>query len=128
MSLMVFALATALCALTKRPPSRFVMSDKRTPLRQIHFTGQGFAVVHHRLTTYNCTIPPFVAELRAKKTTNPVASPVPTDLTIVADDVPPAFDNELSQVVVTVWLMNPVQMESHIVGIIRTRILVMVTL
>ena len=95
MSLMVFALATALCALTKRPPSRFVMSDKRTPLRQIHFTGQGFAVVHHRLTTYNCTIPPFVAELRAKKTTNPVASPVPTDLTIVADDVPPAFDNEI---------------------------------
>ena len=70
------------------------MLDKRTPLRRIHFTGQGFAVVHHRLTTYKRTIPPFIAELRAKKTTNPVASPVPTDSPIVADDVPPAFDNE----------------------------------
>ena len=35
-----------------------------------------------------------MAELRAKKTKNPVASPALTDSLIVADDVPPAFDNE----------------------------------
>ena len=52
-------------------------------------------MVHHRLTAYDRTIPPFIAELRAKKTTNPVASPVPTDSPIVADDVPLAFHNEI---------------------------------
>ena len=51
-------------------------------------------MVHHRLTAYNRTIPPFIAKLRATKTTNPVASPVPTDSPIVADDVPLALDNE----------------------------------
>ena len=51
-------------------------------------------MVHHSLTTYDLTIPPFIAELQAKKTTNPVASPVPTDSPIVADDVPLAFHNE----------------------------------
>ena len=70
------------------------MLNKRSPLRQIQFTGEGFAVVHHRLTAYNRTIPPFIAEIRAKKTKNPVASLVPTDSPIVADDVPRAFDNE----------------------------------
>ena len=72
---------------------RSVMLDTRTLLCQIQLTGQGFAVVHHRPTTYNLTIPPFVAKLRVKKTMNPVASPVPTDSPIVAD-VPPAGDNE----------------------------------
>ena len=52
-------------------------------------------MVHHRLTAYNRTIPPFIAELRAKKTKNPVASPIPNDSLIVADNVPPAFDNEI---------------------------------
>ena len=51
-------------------------------------------MVHHRLTIYNRKIPPFIADLRAKKTKNPVASPVPTDLPIVSEDVSPAYINK----------------------------------
>ncbi|CAI5737715.1 unnamed protein product [Peronospora destructor] len=74
------------------PPS--VMLDKRTPLRQIQFTGQGFVLVHRRLSAYNHTIPPFIAALHAKKNPVPATSTPPTVSPVVADDVPPAFDNK----------------------------------
>ena len=74
------------------PPS--VMLGKRTPLRQIQFTGQGFAVVHHRLGAYNRTVPPFIAALRAtiqsdSKVQSPATYPLPTD-----GITPPAYDND----------------------------------
>ncbi|UIZ28542.1 hypothetical protein KXD40_009205 [Peronospora effusa] len=77
----------------QKSPPRSVMLDKRTPLRQIQFTGQGFAVVHHRLSAYNRTIPPFIAAMHAKKNPTPAAPTAPVVATVDADDIPPAWDN-----------------------------------
>ncbi|KAI9910666.1 hypothetical protein PsorP6_010167 [Peronosclerospora sorghi] len=50
----------------KTPPAS-VMVDQRTPLRQIQFTGQGFTVVHHRISAYNQHVPPFIQEIKEKQ-------------------------------------------------------------
>ena len=69
------------------------MMDKRTSLRQVSFTGQGFAVVHHIFSVCNRTVPPFIATLRAtNRLTSKVHPPVATPL-LADDDTPPAFDN-----------------------------------
>ena len=70
------------------------MLDKRIPLRQIQITGQGFAVVHHRLGAHNRTVPPFIAALRAtihtdSKVQVPATYPLPTD-----EFTPPVYDND----------------------------------
>ncbi|KAE9113929.1 hypothetical protein PF005_g17357 [Phytophthora fragariae] len=72
-----------------------VMIDKRTPLRQIKFWGQGYSVMHHRHREYNQVIPLFIKELRDKhkKTAEPQPDPPSQD----ADDIantPPAFDDQ----------------------------------
>ncbi|RQM18516.1 hypothetical protein DD237_008403 [Peronospora effusa] len=77
----------------QKSPPRSVMLDKRTPLRQIQFTGQGFAVVHHRLSAYNRTIPPFIAAMHAKKNPTPAAPTAPVVATVDADGIRPAWDN-----------------------------------
>ncbi|EGZ04874.1 hypothetical protein PHYSODRAFT_320278 [Phytophthora sojae] len=72
-----------------------VMIDKRTPLRQIQFLGQGYSVVHHRRREYNRVIPPFIKELRAKH--RKPAEPQPDPPSPDADDTastPPAFDDQ----------------------------------
>ena len=77
----------------KSPPPSVIL-DRRTPPRQIQFTGQGFAVVHHRMSAYNRTIPPYIAALRAKNKPVVPTSTRPTVSPVVADNTPPAFDNE----------------------------------
>ncbi|KAF4034853.1 hypothetical protein GN244_ATG13139 [Phytophthora infestans] len=75
-------------------PLTSVMLDKRTPLRQIQITGQGYSVVHHQNRAYNSVIPPFIKELREKGRQARQPKPVPPASD--ADDtgsVPPAFDN-----------------------------------
>jgi hypothetical protein len=78
----------------KSPPAS-VMVDKNTPLRQIQFTGQGYAVVHHRLQVFNRTIPPFIKDLRAKHRSTPAPKPkTPSAMSDTAESIPPVFDIE----------------------------------
>ncbi|KAL7680672.1 hypothetical protein Plhal304r1_c064g0152251 [Plasmopara halstedii] len=63
------------------------MLEKRTPLRQIQFTGQGNSVVHHRKCPFSSVIPPFIKEKREKGKQAPSC--------LNANDtasIPPAFD------------------------------------
>ncbi|KAE9281969.1 hypothetical protein PF008_g27754 [Phytophthora fragariae] len=72
-----------------------VMIDKRTPLRQIQFLGQGYSVVHHRRREFNRVIPSFIKELRDKhkKTAEPQPDPPSPDAEDTAS-TPPAYDDQ----------------------------------
>ncbi|EEY58984.1 uncharacterized protein PITG_12004 [Phytophthora infestans T30-4] len=77
----------------KLPPAS-VMLDKRTPLRQIQFTGQGYSVVHHRNRAYNSVIPPFIKVLCEKGRQTRLSKPVsPASEADDTGSIPPAFDN-----------------------------------
>ncbi|ETN04261.1 hypothetical protein PPTG_23662 [Phytophthora nicotianae INRA-310] len=76
----------------KLPPAS-VMLNKRTQLRQIQFTGQGYSVVHHRNRAYNSVTPPFIKELREKgrQARQPKPAP-PSPDSEDTGSIPPAFD------------------------------------
>ena len=69
------------------------MLNKRTPLRQIQFSGQGYSVVHHRISAYNRVIPPFIKDLRSKTKTRQPNSTPPVTVADTEDSTPPDFDN-----------------------------------